>query len=239
MALPTSLDNINATMYAMDRLRRDSCRGVPGTGYKYDDDKRTYPCPRGMEDCFHGRCSITSESACMSRSSGFPPDVDGKRPYLEFRDGKCVYGNVILRKWCELPTERRLESVAGVTDVHPFDYDASSGKCKISREYCERDMQASFMMDENGRPTCYSSTGQLIGEFFVGKTIFRGIERGATLLYENFAGPGLHLYANKDNRLVMDGDEVRRVYPRESYSMREVAMDKNLKRVYAISIVGN
>lgn len=242
MALPTALDNINATMYALDRLRREKCKGVPGLEYRMDDDKRMYPCPKGVPECRHGRCVIATEELCKSKSSPFPPvppaSADEKyRPYLEFRDGKCVYGNFVLRKWCESPTERRNEVVPGVTDVHPFLYDEHTGKCSISREYCERDMQASFKIDDKGRPTCYSTTGQAIGEFFLGKTVLRGIER-AVMVGEDFAGPGLHLYSDADGRLVFDERRVKEVYPRESYTAVELARDPGLKRIYGISAMG-
>ena len=232
MALPTALDNINATMYALDRLRREKCAGVAGLEYRTDDDRRMYPCPAGVPDCRHGRCVIATEAACKSRSSSFPfsSSDDNYRPYLEFRDGKCVYGNFVLRKWCESPVERRRDVVPGVTDVHPFAYDEHTGKCSISREYCERDMQASFKIDDRGRPTCYSTTGQAVGEFFLGKTVLRGIER----VGENFAGPGLHLYADASGRLTFDDRLVREAYPRESYTAEEMARDPGLKRIYAV-----
>lgn len=230
MALPTALDNINATMYAIDRLKREKCTGVPGLEYRPSDDKRMYPCPRGIKDCSHGRCTIATEELCKSKSksSGL---------YLEFRDNKCVFGNPFLRKWCTSPKDRRPEVVPGVTDVHPFDYDEHTGKCSISRPYCEKDMQASFKIDEKGRPTCYSTTGQLVGEFFLGKTVFRGIER-ATMLVENFAGPGLHLYADHDGTLTFDDRAVAKVYPKESYTAQELSRDDALKRIYVIRRMG-
>lgn len=231
MALPTALDNINATMYALDRLRREKCT-APGLVYRRSDDRRMYPCPSDVPDCSHGRCVVGTEVLCKSKSAS-PDDMSGDRPYLEFRNGKCVYGNPILRRWCESPESRRTDSVPGVTDVHPFDYDEHTGKCSISRPYCEMDMQASFMIDEKGRPTCYSTAGQKVGEFFLGKTVFRGIERAA-LLVENYAGPGLHLYLDHDGTLTMDDRLVEQAYPRESYTAQEVSKNDALKRIFLV-----
>lgn len=223
------MDNINATMYALDRLRRERCVGE-GLEYRMSDDRRMYPCPLGVPDCRHGRCVVGTEELCKSKSS-YPP-ADGK-PYLEWRDGKCVYGNFVLRKWCTSPSERRDEVVPGVTDVHPFAYDEHTGKCGLTREYCERDMQESYEVDSKGRGNCYSTTGQSVGEFFLGKTVFRGIER-ATMVGENFGGPGLHLYLAADGTLTFDDRLVKAAYPRESYSAEELRRDAGLRRIYAI-----
>lgn len=241
MALPTSLDNINAMMYAMDRLKRERCADMSGLEYRPADERRMYPCPKGVKDCLHGRCAIATEKACKQRSGPFlrpkkseDDEYVDRRPYLEWHDGKCVYGNFALRKWCELPDMRRFEVVPGVTDVHPFAYDEHTGKCSLTREYCEKDMQTSFRIDEKGRPTCYASTGEIIGEFFVGKTVFRGIERGASRLVENFGGPGVHLYVNPDGWMTMDGEAVRAAYPREKYTVEDLRGDNNLKRIYFV-----
>lgn len=262
MALPTTIDNINATMYALDRVMRERCKQkittTPGLEYRVEDDKRMYPCPSGIKDCEHGRCVISSKELCMKKSQlpydslgnerDGEPCIDGKclnnkvcgknnkcysrKPYLEFHDGKCVYGNFVLRKWCEIPSSRRPEPEPGVTDVTPFVYDVTTGKCSISKPYCEKDMKVSYKVDEDGRPTCYSSTGQLAGEFFLGKTIFRGIS--GILIKENFAGDGIHLYLD-NGKLTFDEAQVRNAYPKESYSIDELTKDYGLKRIYFIT----
>ena len=261
MALPTTIDNINATMYAIDRIKRERChqqmRTTPGLKYKVDETRRMYPCPSNIKDCQHGRCVITTKELCMEKSQK-PFDAngdeipatscilgkcpDGKicaanekcytpKPYLEFRDGKCVYGNFVLRKWCEFPDHRRKEPVPGVTDVNPFTYDESTGKCLLNKKYCEEDMKVSFKTDELGRPTCYSTTGEKTGEFFLGKTIFRGIE--GVLVGENFAGDGIHLYLS-GGKLAFDENQVRSAYPKDVYTAAEVAKDRGLKRILFI-----
>lgn len=239
MALPTALDNLNATMYALDRLRRERCV-APGLAYRPDDRRRMYPCPRALPDCAHGRCVVADEAACRRRS-----------PDLEFRDGRCVYADTALRQWCTQPALRRPDAVPGVTDVHPFDYDPATGKCSISRAYCEDDMQTAFDPD---RRTCVASAGQRVGEFLVGKTVFRGIQRGLARglvaaaergsrplveggsrpLVEHFAGPGIHLYAGPDGALRLDEQAVRRTYPDRPYTAADLAADNNLRRIFLV-----
>lgn len=107
-----------------------------------------------------------------------------KFPYMEWRadekdpvGGQCIFGNSPLYNWCEYPHQRRTSSEAGVTNVPKFDYDPETGKCKITKPYCDW-MEVSYKIDDKGRPTCYESEGQKIAEqWFVGKTIFRGIKK--------------------------------------------------------------
>ena len=147
--------------------------------------------------------------------------------------GQCVYGNFLLRNWCLNPKARDDRPVRGLTDVYPFDYDANQGKCLISRPYCEYSMGVTFGKDSKGRPTCYTNVGQELGEFFIGKVIFRsgryreynkfmdkdyvareGFEGDLkrTLLGKDFGGPGVNLYLYGD-QVGCDLEEVKTVYP--------------------------
>lgn len=276
--LITPLDFLHATMYAMDRIKKEKCQDpdilkqYPGLLWKTDEQHRIYPCPSAsLEGCEHGKCHIANGSTCKSVSQ-LPYDaktgeklptmacnkdddckvmpynavcLDGKdgktcQPkysYVEWRastgatagapidpDGKCIFGNFALKRWCEVPSQRRPESMRGVTDVPPFSYDPDKGKCSITKDYCKW-MGVSFKdSDKYGRPDCYETAIQKFFEDFVmGKTIFRGLEKGAQkigklfegfnslpqtvekiadkryvesykLLGENFAGKGIHLY---------------------------------------------
>ena len=137
-----------------------------------------------------------------------------KYPYLEFNGhGQCVYGNFALLKWCKFPKARRLKEEPGVTDVPPFHYNTITGKCEITKDYCDR-MGVSYKLDAKNRPTCYSEIGQQIGEFFVGKTIFRGLKKSeGKLLSKDFAGENVSLYLSDDNELSFALDEVRQAFP--------------------------
>lgn len=281
MALPTTLDNLNATMYALDRIRKERClekvKTTPGLEYKPEDNKRMYPCPRGVGACEHGRCVITTKSLCKSKSmtpfdsegnelTGLPCAKESKcpegqvcgknkkcydrKPYLEFRDGKCVYGNFALRRWCQFPASR------GESGKHPnsgalfnpFNYDENTGKCSITKEYCEQDMETSFKIDDQGRPTCYETTGEKVGTFFLGRTIFRGIKgafsgdyyRQGVQLYKNFAGEGVSLYL-KDGMIGFQEEEIRGKYPEVfnqngdiTFTLEELRNDRGKKRIYFI-----
>lgn len=142
------------------------------------------------------------------------------KPYLEWRegengkDGKCIFGNFSLKKWCENPEQRRTESTPGATDVPAFKYNNSTGDCKITKEYCDW-MGVSYK--DGPPPDCYVSTGQWWGEMAMGRTIFRGIKKATVegfdalphqinkladrklssknvLLGKDFGGPGINLY---------------------------------------------
>jgi hypothetical protein len=246
MALPTAQDNINAMMYALDRLKKERCLVAaeqPNSGIQYEsnDTHRMYPCHVGLQNCEHGHCKIATKNKCDSISQlPFDPvsgnsyskitcskEIDcqsnftcnpksktciPKNPYLEFRDGKCVYGNFALMKWCKFPNQRRLKGEVGVTDVPPFKYDPTTGKCEITKDYCDW-MGISYKIDHNGEPTCYSQTGQQIGEFLLGKTIFRGLKRGeGTPITKDFAGKNVSLYLS-DGKLSFNTQEVKRAFP--------------------------
>lgn len=287
MALPTTLDNLNAIMYALDRIKKERCldevKNTPGLEYRAENRKRMYPCPKGLVGCEHGRCVIATEKLCKNKSvtpfdsrgnelNGFPcakkdpkcpkgqlcgknDKCYDKKPYLEFRDGKCVYGNFALRRWCQFPDSRGESGRHPDTGTpyNPFDYNERSGKCSITREYCERDMQTSFKVDDRGRPTCYAKTGEKVGTFFLGKTIFRGIKgyysknyykgdgaQTAVQLYKNFAGKGVNLYL-KDGMIGFKENEIKKRYPEVfddkgeiSFTLKELNADKGKKRIYFI-----
>lgn len=288
MALPTTLDNLNAVMYALDRIKKERClvkvRNTPGLEYQTKDNKRMYPCPKNLEGCEHGKCVITTEKLCKHKSmtpfdsqgnelNGAPCAITDpkclndqvcgknnkcydKKPYLEFHDGKCVYGNFALRRWCQFPWSRGESGRHPNTGVpyNPFNYNEHTGKCSISRDYCEQDMQTSFKVDEKGRPTCYAKTGEKVGTFFLGKSIFRGI-KGAfsgdskneddiqhrmVQLYKNFGGEGVSLYL-KDGIIGFNEEEIHKRYPEVfndkgdiTFTLEDLRNDKGKKRIYFI-----
>lgn len=281
MALPTTLDNLNATMYALDRIKKDRClsesKKTAGLKYQEEDSRRMYPCPRGISECGHGKCVITTDELCKSKSMT-PFDANGndlngkpcstsescnadslcgenkkcypKKPYLEFHNGKCVYGNFALRRWCQFPTSRGDSGKHPDTGnpYNPFQYDEKTGKCYITKEYCEKDMQTSFKIDDKGRPTCYTTTGDEIGQFFLGKTIFRGI-KGAVSgdfyqkempIHKNFAGDGVHLYM-KNGFVGFNENEIKKRYPEVfnasndiTFTLDDIKNDRNKKRIYFV-----
>lgn len=99
-----------------------------------------------------GTCTCTNDDEC----GGTAKCVNG----VCTGGGRCVYGNYLLRQWCENPKSRCQANedgsypeecaggpnARGVTDVPPYAYDTSSGKCFITQPYCEN-----FDRDFNGR----------------------------------------------------------------------------------------
>jgi hypothetical protein len=117
----------------------------------------------------------TYDAKCSSDKKCVP-----KKSYLEWREktGKCIIGNYALRKYCTIPSSRETHSVHGVTDVPPFSYNPDTGVCDITKEYCKW-MGISFdSSDKNGNPNCKKELWDEIGEFAMGKTIFRTYKKG-------------------------------------------------------------
>lgn len=102
--------------------------------------------------------------------------------------GRCVFGNHALRKFCEFPQIRRKEPTHGATDVPPFCYNQSDGSCRMTPSYCKYEGISYSDDGSDGSNTaigkdrfacnrknahCYVPEGQQIGEFVLGKTMFR------------------------------------------------------------------
>ena len=174
--------------------------------WKTNNGNRLYPCPEGLTgSCDTGHCHIISPDLCGMGPKGLsqlPWTSDGtmlqkcstghtgpyciSKPYLEWNtiepEGKCIFGNFPLRRWCEFPHSRRKgANVNGATNVPPFKYYPDKSLCTETDAYCDW-MEVSYRGDydyPNTLPTCYLKKFQKIMEqWFVGKTIFRGIKAG-------------------------------------------------------------
>lgn len=263
--LPTNLDNLNAMMYAMDKVAKEKCDAInakyPDIEWELRDENRMYSCPTQLTNCSsqHGKCRIKTKEECLKLSqlpwspnggnisdSICKEDIDcapvekidmicgnnnkciPKNVYLEWREdenkedenkesGKCILGNSLLRKYCEFPITRDDHHVKGKTDVPPFRYSPETGECFITKKYCDW-MGSSYRTEGfSKKPNCFQSKGDTVGQFVVGKTIFKGMKTGFKEFYknipisinkladkklmdnykilkENFGGPGIHLY---------------------------------------------
>lgn len=122
----------------------------------------------------------TASQTCVSPSKRCDPHSKKcvpRKPYLEWHGNKCVRGNYMLKKWCTEPQSRG-DAEHGFTDVPPFRYDASRGECTLTPEYCKW-MGVSWRppaIPEQGG-SCHRTPGQVVGEFFIGKTLFRGLKK--------------------------------------------------------------
>lgn len=93
-----------------------------------------------------------TQESC-AKISRYPSTQDGD--YLEWRDGKCVYGPESLREFCE---------------QSGLNYDASKGRCIITHSYCQK-KGVKF----NGTD-CVDDTG--VSSFLLGNTVTKGIILG-------------------------------------------------------------
>ena len=166
-----------------------------------------------------------------------------------------MWGDSAFYQWCKYPESRRTSSLKGVTDVPAFDYDASTGKCLITKPYCDW-MEVSFEeSNKDGYPDCYLSGGQKFSEkYFFGRTIFRGVKKffqgGYTEGYQqnppprhfelmidpkkmksyknigpNFAGKGINLY-----QIVWADDAVR--FDKNAYGGTVGFLSSEIKKKY-------
>ena len=92
-------------------------------------------------------------------------------------NGTCIIGNIASRKWCEVPKSRAKPGDPGYkeqTQVPPFHYDESNGKCEMTPAYCEH---FGISWDPQ-KKECYVPPGQkFVEDFLTGQTIFRGIKK--------------------------------------------------------------
>lgn len=136
------------------------------------------PCPMTTSKCLEsGECTCATDADCLGTAKCLDSD---KTPGTKVckGGGRCVFGNFILRHWCENPKARctpsakpdakdctedkdcakgeqcTLKKCVGpedypsecggkstapqVTNVPPFKYDTSSGRCFMTQPYCDR-----------------------------------------------------------------------------------------------------
>ena len=188
---PTPTDYANAIIYALERVKKETCTG---DHFKYRKRQHRYRCPEGLK-CMAGDCVFATKQTCDTHSAtvnGLPkkkkksctstdgctfPDrcskdgvCTGQYPYLEWKNGKCHYGDANLKLFCEHPKLRRQEAVHGVTDVPPFRYTPGEG-CSLTEPYCTW-MGVDY---DAAKKDCTRKAGQVVGEFFLGKTLFRDL----------------------------------------------------------------
>lgn len=82
IVLPTPVDNIHASMYAMDRVKKERCNDTdittiyPGIQWQLMEENRMYPCPSNITNCEHGKCRIITATQCLAESQ-VPFNTDG------------------------------------------------------------------------------------------------------------------------------------------------------------------
>lgn len=190
----TAFDKRHAGIYARYRINMDKCNNpefkaaYPGTEWVPNKGLQTINCPAGLSKCndVFGRCKITTKEQCLEQSGDYREAGVGSTPYLEWRDdldngqgqGQCIFGNFMLRNYCENPASRRSGNVAGVTDVPPFHYDVDSSSCQVSKDYCKYMGVGFTPSNKEGLPDCHEGWWQKQAEKFFGRTLVRGLKSG-------------------------------------------------------------
>jgi hypothetical protein len=204
----TGFDIAYAMIYASERIRQDKCNDPQIKNYykqkynlKDDDaytwidtpDTRKYPCI--TDKCPSGTCSINTKEMCDAvgdanypfdtTSEGNPLKVTPEGSYVQWQktpwannEDRCVLGNPFLKRWCISPGSRG-DGEKSQSAIPPFNYNEDNGQCEMSPEYCAK-MQMEF---DTKKKECITEPGQDVGEFVLGKTIFRGwknVEQGGT-----------------------------------------------------------
>lgn len=198
MGEPTPTDELAASKYAFASLteKRFTENSLPfdNSLMEWKENVETYYCPPLLQKkCprrvlrFTKRGCITSSCWNFNASSGDPMEVNPNNPYCtdthdrtasvfhEWRSGKCVAANPLLKVWAEYPHQRRdKKNVPGVTNAPPFVYhqdaEEDEDRVEIPRHYCEDFMKVSYDPDNK---RCYLTNSQSIAEMFIG-TIYRG-----------------------------------------------------------------
>lgn len=202
--------------------------------------------------CTNGKCQCQTDNDCRGAQTCQNGLCEGN---------SCVVGNASLKRFCEVPSERTPISSDMGKDPS-LAYNPYTGKCNVSNLFCERNgskFQGKSCKTDNdcgSKQVCYNgncsgddigcdkpSSGERIGEFFLGKTIYKWIKNGfhcpegfklikpadpklmveKTVVSKDFAAEGIHLYQifwKKEAlqkpliQLGFDASEVAKKYPK-------------------------
>lgn len=191
----TSKERRDAEIYAISRLakenfenfttffshpKKQSSRSVD-LGYLEwnENDSVDYRCPEKLKDrCVRGRIKFTKKGceaiSCYPRDNDAWCDtdkLDDDRKSTNFhrwdvKTKRCVNMRREMKDWATFPESRRVESVPGITDAPPFEWDTDKDPfIRVTKPYCENYMRVSY---DPVKPDCYEGTGQKILEFFTG-----------------------------------------------------------------------
>jgi hypothetical protein len=195
----TSTDVRNAEKYARMKIMYEMSQ-LPEYQDKLEwvnlknDGTSTYLCPPGLT-CKEGYFRIKTKNEC-NRLSNFAQYMNSEEPepgpdngyYLEWRNdndgvGQCYLGNPDFRKTCMTgnfdPASPNYGK--GVILNNGLRYDENSGRCLITRKYCDSTAQYGYKEPDSRSPlypdggSCDLSAGQKWVDFFFGTTVSRGL----------------------------------------------------------------
>ena len=97
---PTTIDNIHAVMYAINKVQKERCndqriiKNYPGIQWKSFDQHRMFPCLSNLTgSCDYGRCIYTTKEGCMKHSQEPYNPIDGNDwPTVSCKDDKDCLG---------------------------------------------------------------------------------------------------------------------------------------------------
>jgi hypothetical protein len=171
-----------------------ACFGIPGCEESYGhcritDKKTCMDLSAPVDPTGHKKTVCESDSDCGSKKMSCRKNPVQKNericvfndPYLEWHldasspwGGKCVYGNIALRRFCDYPESRPSRVLK---DQGPFRYDSNTSQCFMTEKYCK---EKGLDFRSGPPPDCHLSEKQKIGEMFLGKTLFRSFKTGNT-----------------------------------------------------------
>ena len=99
--LPTSIDMIHATAYALNKIKNDKCNDselldkYPGMKWEINNELRPYYCPNSL-NCDYGSCKVKTEELCKKIRGDFD---NSQKPYCE-SDENCDSDNKCVKNKC-------------------------------------------------------------------------------------------------------------------------------------------
>jgi hypothetical protein len=144
-------------------------------------------------------CGYTTQLPYACDALGCTINPKLLRNYFEWRQNekKCVYGNWMLRKFCEEPGQRipgkfkeeGVEKKGDEDDLQPvfipnglsssqgkMDYIQSTGKCNITKEYCNSFGSLWKLKGSGENAECDQTTGTKILEYIIPPTFMQGFD---------------------------------------------------------------
>jgi len=121
-------------------------------------DGKTSTCKGGSSTCTDNKCTCVDTNDCRGSAvckdkvcTTVPEDIDGL-----YKDGICVYGNFVLRQFCENP---QCISEEYPSTEPPFVYNQRNGTCSIAQGYCKSHGTAYLLNDKEDPKECTLEDG--------------------------------------------------------------------------------
>lgn len=179
MSIPKSvMDNIHT------KVKKMECESGNYKGFRYWDEKENV-CKMTEQGCKKYSFYKYTDDEFASQKT-VPDDWETNPGYFEWRNGKCITGNDVLRRLCTgSKSDMRKKNgspIKGFYGTAPFEYDSVNWVCKDTEEYCTKPAPEGKEVSFDSSTGCYVPLGQRILELIFGKVITRNYK--AALQYE-------------------------------------------------------